>query len=66
MEPRLVRANSLVEENRNQAAVERGPLVYCVESCDILQPCVEPEDLLIPLSPGFTPQSTAGAIALAS
>ena len=54
MEPRLVRANGMVEEDRNQAAAERGPLVYCVESADIPQPCAELEDLLMPLSPGFT------------
>ena len=31
MEPRTVRANSRVEADRGQVAVERGPLVYCVE-----------------------------------
>ena len=46
MEPRLVRAHGLVEENRNQAAVCRGPIVYCVEEADL--PGVEPEDLLLP------------------
>src|SRR5262249_13550828 len=32
MRPRLVEANPLVEEARNQVAVLRGPLVYCLES----------------------------------
>ena len=31
MEPRTVRANSRVEADRGQVAIERGPLVYCVE-----------------------------------
>ncbi len=32
MEPQLVEAHPLVEETRNQIAVKRGPLVYCLES----------------------------------
>ncbi len=32
METVLVEANPLVEENRNQVAVKRGPIVYCLES----------------------------------
>jgi DUF1680 family protein len=31
----LVTANPLVEETRNQVAVKRGPLVYCLESPDL-------------------------------
>ena len=27
-------ANRLVEENNNHVAVQRGPVVYCIESCD--------------------------------
>lgn len=34
MEAMLVEANPLVEENRNQIAVKRGPIVYCLESND--------------------------------
>ena len=30
----LVESNPLVEETRNQVAVKRGPLVYCMESSD--------------------------------
>ena len=33
----LIEANPLVEETRNQVAVKRGPVVYCVESTDIPQ-----------------------------
>ena len=31
MEPRIVKANPLVEADRGRIAVERGPLVYCAE-----------------------------------
>jgi DUF1680 family protein len=31
----LVQANPLVEANRNQVAVKRGPVVYCLESPDV-------------------------------
>jgi DUF1680 family protein len=41
MEARLVQANPVVEETRNQAAVMRGPMLYCLESIDL------PEDVSI-------------------
>jgi DUF1680 family protein len=31
----LIEANPLVEETRNQVAVKRGPIVYCLESVDL-------------------------------
>ena len=31
----LMEANPLVEEAKNQVAVKRGPLVYCLESVDL-------------------------------
>ncbi|MGB8190855.1 MAG: glycoside hydrolase family 127 protein, partial [Chitinophagaceae bacterium] len=31
----LIEANPLVEETRNQVAVKRGPVVYCLESTDL-------------------------------
>ena len=34
MQPRLTRANTLVRENVGRVAVERGPLVYCLEQTD--------------------------------
>lgn len=46
MEARLTCAHSLVEENVNQVAVERGPLVYCMEGMDA--PVETIDDLLIP------------------
>lgn len=35
METRLIEANPLVEEAKNQVCVMRGPLVYCLEGQDI-------------------------------
>jgi DUF1680 family protein len=35
MPTRLIEANPLVEETLNQIAVQRGPLVYCLESSDL-------------------------------
>jgi DUF1680 family protein len=35
MPPQLIEAHPLVEETRNQVAVKRGPIVYCLESCDL-------------------------------
>ncbi len=34
MKPRLTEANALVRENTGRVAVERGPLVYCLEKPD--------------------------------
>lgn len=34
MQPRIVRANDKVTDNRGRVAVERGPLVYCAEWAD--------------------------------
>jgi DUF1680 family protein len=35
MKPRLMESHPLVEETRNQAAVQCGPIVYCLESLDL-------------------------------
>jgi DUF1680 family protein len=35
MAPRLLEANPLVEETLNQVAIQRGPVVYCLESADL-------------------------------
>jgi uncharacterized protein len=34
MNPRLIEANPFVEETLNQVAIQRGPLIYCLESSD--------------------------------
>jgi DUF1680 family protein len=35
MSPRLIEANPFVEETLNQVALQRGPLIYCLESSDL-------------------------------
>lgn len=52
MTPRLVRANPLVAENVGKVAVERGPLVYCLEQVD--HPNDSIFDLLLDPSAGFS------------
>ncbi|WP_168205240.1 aceric acid hydrolase [Bythopirellula goksoeyrii] len=47
MQAKLMRANPLVEETTNQVAVQRGPIVYCLESVD-LPSGVNIEDVIIP------------------
>ena len=56
-EPRLTVGHDLIEESRNQAAVEVGPLVYCLESAGLPAGTQLP-DLLLPLNPGFVPVET--------
>lgn len=53
MRARLVEANPLVEESRGQVAVQRGPVVYCLESNDLGG--VSIDDIAIPLDAKFTP-----------
>ena len=54
MTPRLIEANPLVEEAKNQVAVMRGPIVYCLEGQDIgstadsQKPKVKINDIAIP------------------
>jgi DUF1680 family protein len=51
----LLEANPLVEENRNQVAVKRGPLVYCLESPD-LPAGVRVEDVAVSESDRLAPR----------
>ena len=53
MPARLSTAHALVEETNNQAALERGPLVYCIESPDADVETLD--DLLWKLDAEFTP-----------
>ena len=53
--PRLTAAHSMIEEDRNQAAVEAGPLVYCIESADVPGD-VDLSDLLLPSNAVFQPE----------
>ena len=48
----LMESNPLVEETRNQVAIKRGPIVYCLESADLPQQNVF--DVIIPASIKFT------------
>jgi DUF1680 family protein len=48
MPVRLMEANPLVEEDLNQVAVQRGPVIYCLESPD-LPPGVKISDVFIPV-----------------
>lgn len=67
MPVRLMQAHPLVEEARNQVAVQRGPLVYCVESTD-LPDGVRVQDVVIPrgidLRPRFDPRLLSGVTVL--
>jgi DUF1680 family protein len=47
MPARLMQANPLVEEDQNQIAIQRGPVVYCLESPDLPRG-VNISDVLIP------------------
>ena len=47
MPPRLIESHPLVEETLNQVAVQRGPVVYCVETPD-LPKGTRVMDLLVP------------------
>jgi DUF1680 family protein len=54
MNTRLLEAHPLVEEARNQVAVTRGPLVYCLESTDL--PDVRIQSIVVPAATKFTPR----------
>ena len=55
MPARLIEANPLVEETRNQVAIKRGPIVYCLESPD-LPKGVRVQDVAIPADAKLTAQ----------
>ena len=55
MRTRLIEANPLVEEAKNQIAVMRGPVVYCLEGQDI-QGGYRINDIAIPAHVQFTEQ----------
>ncbi len=56
METKLMEANPLVEECRGQIAVQRGPIIYCLESNDISG--ANFNDIVIPQDAIFTPVET--------
>jgi hypothetical protein len=67
MPARLIQAHPLVEEARNQVAVQRGPVVYCLESPD-LPKGVSVADVTIPrgieMKPRFAGELLGGVAIL--
>ncbi len=55
MKTALLAANPLVEANKNQVAVKRGPVVYCLESPDIKEG-LRIFDVAIPANVELTPK----------
>jgi DUF1680 family protein len=58
----MLLAHPLVEESRNQAAVMRGPLVYCLETAD-LSDRLGVKDVLLPSDAIFTEEKGEGILA---
>ncbi len=53
MRTKLMEANPLVEECRGQVAVQRGPIIYCLESNDLNG--IDIDNIAIPVDALFTP-----------
>ncbi|MCD8202796.1 MAG: glycoside hydrolase family 127 protein [Prevotella sp.] len=56
MQTKLMEANPLVEECRGQVAIQRGPIIYCLESNDLNG--VDIDNIAIPVDAQFTPVET--------
>ena len=56
MPAKLIEANPLIEATRNQVAVKRGPVVYCLESPDLAQN-ENVFDVVLPAKVQFTPHA---------
>ncbi len=54
MKAKLMESNPLLEETRNQVAVMRGPVVYCLESTDLNG--LDIDRVTIPSNAVFTPE----------
>lgn len=57
MKATLIESNPLVEETRNQTAVKRGPIVYCLEETDA-KGAKSIDDVLIPNDIKLSPRKT--------
>ena len=57
MRVKLIQANPLVEEAFNQVAVQRGPIVYCLESPDVPEG-IRISELALPADVRFEEKST--------
>ena len=56
MKTKLIEANPLVEECRGQVAVQRGPIIYCLESNDLNG--VDIDNIAIPVDAKFEKRET--------
>ncbi|MCR4852039.1 MAG: glycoside hydrolase family 127 protein [Prevotella sp.] len=56
MPTRIMESNPLVEENRGQVAIQRGPIVYCAESQDLAG--IDIDNIAIPADAQFKPVET--------
>lgn len=56
MKTRIMEANPLVEESRGQVAIQRGPIIYCMESQDLNG--IDIDNVIIPLNTQFKPVET--------
>lgn len=67
MPPVLIEAHPLAEETRNQVAIKRGPIVYCLESIDLPEDC-SLADVRVPqkmnLAPHFDAELLGGVTRL--
>lgn len=61
MHIKLIEGHQRIEEVRNQVAVKRGPIVYCVESPD-LPDSVGITDVYLPSNAAFTEQKQASLL----
>lgn len=62
MPARLMEAHPLVEEDRNQVAVMRGPVVYCLESADLPEG-TSVRDIAVPADAAFEDRPGTGILA---
>jgi len=53
--PQLVQAHPRVEQDRNQVAVRRGPVVYCLEEADLPKD-VAIQEVYLPSDAAFSPR----------
>ena len=56
METKILEANPLVEESRGQVAVQRGPIIYCLESNDLNGADID--NIVLPANAKFKPVET--------
>jgi DUF1680 family protein len=61
MPAQLIEAHPLVEEVQHQVAVQRGPVVYCLESADLPEG-VEVENIVIPADAKLTAEYQADVL----